>query len=140
MGDVSTLLEQAAGKTFARALQRSWCSDLVRSKLAAEGNAAGLRQSPVIIRGAEQTIGYHHRVRQYAPFLGKRLGAMQRRAVDETFKQKGVVGCGERGRVGALRPNAFSMTRKIALPHATAPHNFSTSIWKLWNLRNIQPK
>jgi hypothetical protein len=39
-----------------------------------------------------------------------------------------------------LRPNAFSMTRKIALPHATAPHNFSTSIWKLWNLRNIQPK
>ena len=86
MGDVSTLLEQAAGKTFARALQRSWCSDLVRSKLAAEGNAAGLRQSPVIIRGAEQTIGYHHRVRQYAPFLGKRLGAMQRRAVDETFK------------------------------------------------------
>jgi hypothetical protein len=46
---------------------------------------------------------------------------MQRRAVDETFKQKGVVGCGERGRVGVLRPNAFSMTRKIALPHVTAP-------------------
>ena len=65
---------------------------------------------------------------------------MQRRAVDEMFKQKGVVGCGEWGRVGVLRPNAFSMTRKIALPHATAPHNFSTSIWKLWNRRNIQPK
>jgi hypothetical protein len=65
---------------------------------------------------------------------------MQSRAVDETFKQKGVVGCGERGRVGTLRPNTFSMTRKIALPHATAPHNFSTSIWKLWNRRNIQPK
>src|SRR5262245_40478811 len=35
-----------------------------------------------------------------------------------------------------LRPNAFSMTRTIALPHTTAPHNFSTSILKLWNRRN----
>jgi hypothetical protein len=79
-------------------------------------------------------------VRQHAPFLGERLGAMQGRAVDETFKQKGVVGCGQWGRVSVLRLNAFSMTRKIALPHATAPDNSSTSIWKLWNRRNIQPK
>jgi hypothetical protein len=109
----------------------------VGSDLAAEGNAAGLRQSPVIVGGAEPAVGDHHRVRQHAPFLGERLGAMQSRAVHETFKQKGVVGWGDRGRVCALRPNAFSMTRKIALPHATAPHNFSTSIWKLWNRRNI---
>jgi len=39
-----------------------------------------------------------------------------------------------------LRPSAFSMTRKIDRPHATAPHNFPTSIWKLWNCRNIQPR
>jgi hypothetical protein len=112
----------------------------MRPNLSAEGNAAGLRQSPVIVRGVKPAVGDHHRVRQHAPFLGERLGTMQRRAVDETFKQKGVVGYGERGRVSVLRPNAFNMTRKIALPHATAPHNFSTSILKLWNRRNIQPK
>ena len=102
-----TLLEQAAGKTFARAPQRSRRGDFVRPDLAAEGNAAGLRQSPVIVGGAEPAVGDHHRVRQHAPFLGERLGAMQRRAVDETFKQKGVVGCGERGRVGAVAPKRF---------------------------------
>jgi hypothetical protein len=79
-------------------------------------------------------------VGQHAPFLGERLGTMERGAVDEAFEQKCIVGWGEEGRVGMLRPSALSTTRKIALPHATAPHNFSTSIWKLWNCRNIQPK
>ena len=72
-----TLLQEAAGKAFARALQRSRRRDLVRRDLVPEGNAAGPRQSPVIVGCAEPAIGNHHRMRKHAPFLGERLGAMQ---------------------------------------------------------------
>lgn len=87
-------LEQAAGKTFAWAPQARGRRDLMRSDLAVEGNAAGPRQSLIIVRRAEPAIGDHHRVGEHTPFLGERLGAMQRGAVDETFEQKCIVGCG----------------------------------------------
>jgi hypothetical protein len=82
-----TLLDQAAGKTFARAPQRSRGGDLVRSNLAAERNAAGLRQRPVIVRGAEPAIGDHHRVGQHAPFLGECLGAVERCPVGRSIRK-----------------------------------------------------
>jgi hypothetical protein len=82
-----TLLDQAAGKTFARAPQRSRGGDFVRSNLPAERNAAGLRQRPVIVRGAEPAIGDHHRVGQHAPFLGECLGAVERCPVGRSIRK-----------------------------------------------------
>jgi hypothetical protein len=110
--------------------KRSWRRDFVRSKVAAEGNAAGPRQSAVIVRGAEPALGDHHRVRQHAQFLGELLGAMQRRVVDETFKQKGLVECGERGRAFML-PKRFQHDAQDCPAARDCPPQLFHEYWKL---------
>ena len=126
--------EESAGKALARALERSRRRDLVRGDVVLEGNAACPRQSPVIVGLAEPAIGDHHRMRQDAPFLGERFRPIERGAVDEAIDQEGIVGGRRVGQSPVARPHAFGMTCCRPPPHATGPHNFPTSIFKLWNL------
>jgi hypothetical protein len=58
----------------------------MRRDLAVEWNAAGFRERTVVLRLAQPAIGDQYRMRENAPFLGERLGAVERGAVDEAVK------------------------------------------------------
>jgi hypothetical protein len=50
-------------------------------------------------------------MRENAPFLGERLGAVERGAVDEAVKKEGIVGGRRVGLVPISSPQALGLTR-----------------------------